>query len=138
MSPATLADTPTASDTTLTNWTGFGDTERRWPARPGSAAFNLVPSDADIPVGILSATSPDMECRVELISSWVAPTARRHEVGDETVHQILAWAAREHPDSRVALSVKSDNEHAIGLYARHGFVDGGVSPDDPGGRLMCR
>jgi len=58
MSPAALADTPTASDTTLTNWTSFGDTERRWPARPGSAAFNLVPSDADIPVGILSATPP--------------------------------------------------------------------------------
>jgi len=79
-----------------------------------------------------------MECRVELISTRVAPTGRRHGVGDETVHQILAWAAREHPDSRVALSVKSDNEHAIGLYARHGSVDAGVSPDDPGGRLMCR
>jgi len=79
-----------------------------------------------------------MECRVELISTRVAPTGRRHGVDDETVHQILAWAAREHPDSRVALSVKSDNEHAIGLYARHGSVDAGVSPDDPGERLMCR
>jgi ribosomal protein S18 acetylase RimI-like enzyme len=79
-----------------------------------------------------------MECRVELISSRAAPTARRHEVGDETVHQILAWAARERADSGVALSVKSNDEHAIGLYPRHGFVDGGVSPDDPGERLMCR
>lgn len=46
------------------------------------------------------------------------------------------WAQEEHPTSHVLLSVKTDNDHAIRLYERHGFVDVGPSPDDSSERLM--
>jgi ribosomal protein S18 acetylase RimI-like enzyme len=57
-------------------------------------------------------------------------------LGDEAVRQVLAWVRREYPARRVVLSVKVDNDHAVRLYRRHGFVDAGASPDDRDERLM--
>ena len=85
---------------------------------------------------MVSATAPDIEGQVELISLWVAPAARGQGVGDEAIRQVLAWARREHPGSRIVLSVKTDNDSASRLYQRHGFVDAGPSPDDLDERLM--
>jgi ribosomal protein S18 acetylase RimI-like enzyme len=85
---------------------------------------------------MISAIAPDGERPAELISLWVAPAARGRGVGDEAVRQVLTWVRREYPASRVVLSVKVDNDHAIRLYRRHGFVDAGVSPEDRDERLM--
>ena len=85
---------------------------------------------------MVSATAPDHEGRIELISMWVEPTVRGRGIGDEAVRQVLAWAREAHPTSRVLLSVKTDNYYATRLYERHGLVDAGSSPDDSSERLM--
>ena len=132
-----LEEAPAAFGSTLAEWSGVGDTEQRWRARLEGVALNLVLSANGAPAGMVSATAPD-DGQVELISLWVVPGARGHRVGDEAVRQVLAWARREHPGSGVVLSVKTDNDHAIRLYERHGFVDAGPSPDDCDERLMRR
>ena len=131
-----LAQAPAAFCSTLAQWSGPGDTEERWCARLRDVALNVVLTWDGAPVGMVSATAPDDEGRVELISMWIAPTARGRGVGDQAVRQVLVWAQEEHPTSHVLLSVKTDNDHAIRLYERHGFVDVGPSPDDSSERLM--
>lgn len=131
-----LAQDPAAFCSTLAQWTGSSDTEERWRARLRDVALNIVLALDGVPVGMVSATDPDAEGRVELISMWIAAASRGNGVGDEAVRQALAWAHRVHPSSGVALSVKTDNQHAIGLYERHGFVDASPSPHDPSERLM--
>jgi ribosomal protein S18 acetylase RimI-like enzyme len=71
---------------------------------------------------------------VELISLWVAPSARGRGIGDAAIGAVVDWA-----DGRaVILSVKTGNRPAIGLYHRHGFTDAGPSPDDADERRMLR
>jgi len=131
-----LAEAPDAFGSTLAEWSGAGDTEQRWRTRLHGVALNLVLTANGGSVGMVSATAPDIEGQVELISLWVAPAARGQGVGDEAIRQVLAWARREHPGSRIVLSVKTDNDSASRLYQRHGFVDAGPSPDDLDERLM--
>ncbi len=133
---AALAEVPAAFGSTLAEWSGTGDTEQRWRGRLAGVALNLILTWGGEPAGMISAIAPDGERPAELISLWVAPAARGRGVGDEAVRQVLGWVRREHPASRVVLSVKVDNDHAIRLYRRHGFVDAGASPDDRDERLM--
>lgn len=51
---------------------------------------------------------------------------------------VLEVAAAARPDQPVVLSVYAGNGPATRLYARHGFVDAGVSPDDERERRMVR
>jgi RimJ/RimL family protein N-acetyltransferase len=133
---AALADAPAAFGSTLQQWSGAGDTEQRWRARLESVALNLVLSVDGVPAGMVSATAPTSEGTVELLSLWVAPTARGRGVGDEAVDRVLTWAHSEFPGSRVALSIKPGNQPARQLYQRHGFTDAGPSPDAPDELLM--
>lgn len=127
---------PAAFGSALAEWSGTGDTEQRWRGRLAGVALNLILIWGSKPAGMISAIAPDGERPAELISLWVAPAARGRGVGDEAVRQVLTWVRREYPASRVVLSVKVDNDHAIRLYRRHGFVDAGVSPEDRDERLM--
>jgi len=52
------------------------------------------------------------------------------------VPEQVSVAMEEIAARHVLLSVKMDNDHAIRLYERHGFVDVGPSPDDSSERLM--
>ncbi|MBO0876086.1 MAG: GNAT family N-acetyltransferase [Pseudonocardia sp.] len=114
----------------------YWDTEPRWRKRLADVALNLALTWEDEHVGMVSALAPNEDGFIELISLWVAPSARGRGVGDEAVRQVVAWARREYPAAGVMLAVKSDNERAVGLYRRHGFTDAGASPGNPGERLM--
>jgi ribosomal protein S18 acetylase RimI-like enzyme len=130
---AALAQAPAAFGSTLAQWSGPGDTEARWRARLADVPFNAVVRLRGIAAGMVGAYPVDADT-VELISMWVAPSARGRGVGDAAVGAVLEWA-----DGRpVVLSVKTDNRAAIRLYRRQGFVDVGVSPEDPGERRMAR
>jgi len=133
---AALADAPGAFGSTLAAWTGHGDTEQRWRGRLATVALNVCLTVEDQPAGMVSATAPDREGAVELISLWVAPFARGRGVGDAALDCVVAWAHAEFGDVSVVLSVKTANTPAIQLYGRHGFTDAGPSPDDPSERLM--
>lgn len=111
-------------------------TEQRWRGRLATVALNVLLILEDQPLGMVSATAPDREGAVEMISLWVAPFARGHGVGDAALECVVAWAHAEFEDVSVVLSVKTDNTPAIQLYGRHGVTDAGPSPDDPSVRLM--
>jgi ribosomal protein S18 acetylase RimI-like enzyme len=137
MRRAALAESPAAFGSTLAQWSGPGDTEERWRARLSSVPLNLVLTVDGEPVGMVSGTEPSDHRTIELISSWVAPSARGHGVADAAVSRVLQWARAEHA-ADVVLSVRAHNHPAMALYRRHGFTDAGPSPDDPAERLMRR
>lgn len=133
---AALMEAPRAFGSTLEEWSGAADTEQRWRARLEAVPLNLVITCDGEPAGMVSATAPEGDRPAELISMWVAPDSRGRGVGDEAIRQVLAWVRQKFAGSNVELSVKTDNDHAIHLYQRHGFVDAGPSRHGPDERLM--
>lgn len=133
---AALAEAPRAFGSTLAEWSGAGDTEQRWRARLEEVALNLVALCEGEAAGMVSAAAPSLDHPAELMSLWVAPSSRGRGVGDEAIRQVLAWVRENFAATPVELSVKIDNNHAIRLYGRHGFVDAGPSRYGPGERLM--
>lgn len=90
--------------------------------------LNLIGYLGGTPAGMVSATSPDSEGTVELISMWVAPFARGLGLGDALVAAVIRWASSERAQ-RVVLCVVDANIHATALYARHGFEEDGFVAD---------
>ena len=117
-----LKEAPYAFGATLADWQGPGDSEQRWRARLQNVAFNVIAFLDNQPAGMVSATPPDAENQVDLLSLWVAPWARGRGVGDALVAAVRKWA-EENKSSRVIVRVYEDNEPAVALYARNGFVD---------------
>jgi ribosomal protein S18 acetylase RimI-like enzyme len=120
-----LEEAPYAFGSTLAHWQGQGDTEARWRGRLSDVPLNIVAEWQKTPVGMASATAPNPDGSVDLMSMWVAPFARGHGVGDALVNAVIEWA-REQQASRVALAVFEGNERALALYRRHGFIDVGA------------
>jgi ribosomal protein S18 acetylase RimI-like enzyme len=133
---AALAEAPSAFGSTLAEWSRAGDTEQRWRARLEDVALNLVVMCDGEAAGMVSAAAPGDGRPAELMSLWVAPSSRGRGVGDEAIRQVLAWVRENFAATAVELSVKIDNNHAIRLYERHGFIDAGPSRYGPGERLM--
>ena len=134
---AALAEAPEAFGSTLADWTGTGDAEERWRARLASVPFNAILTCDGEPAGMVGAITND-DGAVELISLWVSPGFRGRGVGDAAVRAVLHWAGVNYPGFSAVLSVKAANDRAIALYARHGFVKAGPSPDGPDELMMRR
>jgi ribosomal protein S18 acetylase RimI-like enzyme len=127
---AALAESPGAFGSRLADWLGDGDREDRWRGRlsiPGSR--NVVAALRGEPSGMASGVplSPAPRARpprergaVELISLWVAPSARGHGVADALIEDIAAWAATLRSPA-LWLTVRENNTPAIALYRRRGF-----------------
>jgi RimJ/RimL family protein N-acetyltransferase len=126
---AALAQAPEAFGSTLAQWSGEGDTEERWRSRWVRVPHNLVVVRAGVDVGMVSLAAPDGAEPPELISMWVAPEVRGTGVADAAVQAVLDLARERYPGRPVVLSVYEANAAARRLYARHGFADGGPSPD---------
>ena len=92
--------------------------------------FVAVEQGAD--VGIVRCVAHEERADTAwLISMWVAPEARGQGVGGALVDVVVEWARAE-GFQRVLLDVIDDNEAAIALYARKGFVPtGGTSTFPP-------
>ena len=73
----------------------------------------------------------------ELISLWVAPSARGRGVGDALVAAVVAWA-RAGGSGGIGLGVVVGNDAAVGPYLRHGFAFSGEVTESPGGRRESR
>jgi len=135
---AALAEAPQAFGSTLAGWSGAGDTEARWRDRLAAVPHNLVVVRDGDDAGMVSLAAPAGAVPPELISMWVAPHARGTGVADAAVSVVLALASATYPAQPVVLSVYEDNAAARRLYARHGFVDAGPSPDGEGElRMVC-
>lgn len=130
-----LADAPHAFGSRLAEWQGEGDQEQRWRARlaiPGSH-HTVAELDGE-PVGMASGVLTDTEGVVELVSMWVAPSARGRGMAGLLIREIERWA-REVPAKQLRLAVAEGNEQVAGLYERHGYrYTGEIEPMPDGVR----
>jgi ribosomal protein S18 acetylase RimI-like enzyme len=127
-----LAEAPYAFGSKLADWQGAGDIEARWRERLTAVPFNLIAVLRNYPAGMMSATEPDSDGTVELISLWVAPSVRGCGVGDALIEAAIGWAV-EQKASQISLDVTEGNRYATKLYVRHGFLESGnvvVNPAD--------
>jgi ribosomal protein S18 acetylase RimI-like enzyme len=94
----------------------------------------IAADDAGRRVGLAGGFRPgDRGADAELISLWVIPDCRGHNIGPELVRAVLAWA-ESHGASTVGLWVNAANRPAISLYERAGFRRTGEVdklPSDP-------
>lgn len=127
-----LAADPDAFGSTLAQWSGPNDQEGRWRKRLADSPFSALIELDGAPAGMVGAF-PEHGV-VELVSLWVEPSARGRGVGEAAVAAVVGFAGEQD----VLLSVRSANDHAIRLYERCGFVDEGLSADDPRERRMRR
>lgn len=133
---AALAEAPRSFKSRLEDW-GCGG-EERWRARLAMpAAHNVVAVLPGQTVGLASGL-PLGRDGCELRSVWVSPEVRGRGVGDLLVVAVESWA-RHSGATTLNLSVLPDNEPAVALYRRHGFVLSGTLDDlasDEGAREL--
>lgn len=125
---AALAEAPQAFASTLSDWTGVGDTEARWRDRLISVPANLVALVNGTPAGQVSATRTAEDQVVELIGLWVSPDARSLGVGRSLIEAVIAWAKTQDVTA-VCLHVNRYNHDAARLYERCGFSMTGSVPN---------
>ncbi|MEP6296262.1 MAG: GNAT family N-acetyltransferase, partial [Ilumatobacter sp.] len=133
---ASLADAPAAFGSTL------ADAQRRtdadWEAMvrarttsDGSALWLAELSGAGT-IGVVAADPNDARVANELVSMWVAPSARGTGLAQRLVDTVVTWA-RSSGSASVSLWVMRGNDRARRLYESAGFVvvDRQAAPDDP-------
>jgi GNAT superfamily N-acetyltransferase len=134
---AALADAPSAFGSTyaresLLTIEDWADRARAGSAGSERATFFAVADDGI--VGLVGAYRPEpSSSRVELVSMWTRPVARRTGVGRLLVDAVLDWA-RTGGGQAVELWVTRGNVAAENLYRAMGFGDAGdyqPLPSDP-------
>lgn len=108
-----------------------------WPAAAFRAELNAPynryvaarehPGEPVIGYAGISTLGPvdDLECEIHTIA--VAPEYRGRGIGAALLHAILAVADDAH--APVYLEVRVDNDPAITMYERNGFIRSGVRPE---------
>jgi len=139
---AALAEAPSAFGSRLADWQGEGDREARWRDRLGVAgSYNIVAMLDDDPVGMAGGVPGQTSDTAELISMWVAPSARGHGVGDVLMQRIEQWALGN-AVRVLRLNIAADNPGAERLYRRNGYAytgeDGPPMPDGERQRVMAK
>ena len=133
---AALTDAPDAFGSTLSYWSGDGDTELRWRKRLDDVPLNLVALVDGVPIGQASGMVGE-DGRAELISMWVSPGARGTGIADALVEAVAEWAEGVGA-SEIRLSVRRANDRAIRRYLRSGFVHIDEPGDEPAELAMVR
>lgn len=105
-------------------------------ASPAPASASTLPAaphaDAVLTALLWAKCDPDDPDIVNLFQMWVAPEARGLGLGASLVHAAVDWA-RSIDARGVRLGVVTDNDAAVRLYARAGFVPAGApAPIRPG------
>lgn len=120
---ASLADSPAAFGARYADWVDAP--AERWKLRLTQVPLTLLAQEGTTVIGVVSGY-PVAEQWVELISMWVAPTARGRGVAQHLIDAVTTWAADQ--DRSTYLMVLRDNTPARKAYERAGFVDKGI-PD---------
>lgn len=101
-------------------------------ARGDRRVWYIAWGDDGAPVGVVQARRrPPTDCM--LFSMWVAPEARRSNVGAALVDSVGEWA-RSWGGERIVLWVIANNEGASRFYDRIGFKVLNDGPDAESGR----
>lgn len=122
---AALADSPFAFSSTFELESARDQEAWAQRAEAGSNGADRVTFFADHQddvVGLVGGYRPDPNSgHVELVSMWVAPSARRQGIGRMLVEAIVAWASKTGANE-VRLGVAPGNSPAEELYRASGFV----------------
>ncbi|MCW2791492.1 MAG: hypothetical protein JWO76_590 [Nocardioides sp.] len=118
---ASLSESPAAFGSRHADWVDAP--VERWQSRLTQVPLTLLAREATTVIGVVSGV-PVGERWVELISMWVAPSARGTGVARQLIDAVVDWAAGQ--DRTTFLMVRSDNVRARKSYERAGFVDTGV------------
>lgn len=95
-------------------------TEARWEEQVQKlATFVAVVDGHD--VGVARGAEHGPRDERELISMWVAPSARRRHIGALLIESVADWATAEGARALV-LEVVAVNAPAVAMYERAGFV----------------
>jgi ribosomal protein S18 acetylase RimI-like enzyme len=122
---AALRDAPSAFASTWqeeASLTASQWTERAQRSEDGDTLTIVITADdGGRWVGLAGGYRPgDRGADAELISMWVAPGCRGHNLGSGLARAVLAWA-ESHGASSVGLWVNAANRPAISLYEKAGF-----------------
>ena len=110
--------------------------EPDWIARltaPETAQFVAVDLDDNVVGLVVGAPYRGYEQTMGLFGMWVAPEARRKDLGRKLIASVIEWA-REQNCIRVVLDVANENQAAIALYHTCGFQPTGRSGTLPSPR----
>ncbi len=116
---AALADAPGAFGSTLHREAAFSDDQ--WVPWLEALHWFVAEEDGQA-LGLVAATGEDWRhpgCR-QVLSMWVAPTARRRGVGAALLGAVGTWAV-EGGARALTLGVAEGNEGARRFYERLGF-----------------
>ena len=124
-----LATDPASFGSTYEREAAFSDdvwAERAQHNSRGDDASTLIAICGDAPVGKITGARDEARPDVfHVFGTWVAPAARRDNVGRTLLHEIEAWAISRGGTS-MQLSVTDTAAAAQQLYARAGYAaDGG-------------
>lgn len=123
---ASLSESPAAFGSRYADWVDAP--AELWQERLTQVALTLVAREGGTVLGVVSGQPVDGTW-VELVSMWVAPTARGTGVAGRLIGAVVDWAADQ--GRRTYLMVRSDNLGARASYKRAGFVDAGVPDGGP-------
>jgi GNAT superfamily N-acetyltransferase len=127
-----LRDEPSAFGSTYEREAAFSEDE--WRARAGGAFFVALDGADAVGIGAGFRDAERAPVQRELVSMWVAPSARGRGIARQLVDAVAAWARADGADE-LALWVVLDNGSARSSYERAGFVRTGeqqpVVPGDP-------
>lgn len=131
---AMLLDSPRAFGSTYARDAALDDAE--WAARlaperhPCWLAWTTEPRLPVRPVGSVTVLRPEPDDpgdHPHLVAMWVSPSARGMGVGAALVAEAVAYARDDLGADLLFLDVADDNEAAVSLYRRAGFVPTGVT-----------
>ncbi|CAL9372737.1 N-acetyltransferase family protein [Streptomyces sp. enrichment culture] len=123
---AALSEAPHAFKAGLADWHNGG--EERWRERFAMPETYSIVALLDGRAVGMAAGLPGDGGACELRSVWVSPQARGRSVGDRLTAAVEGWA-RQRGATTLKLAVLPDNEPAVALYQRNGFVDTGELGD---------
>ena len=129
-----LVEDPQAFAASIERWTGDQDREENWRSLLAEPGARFVAEHGVAPVGMVAIRPDDDGDGQQLISMWVAPSARGRGVGRALVGRVISESAGK----PLWLRVIDGNETAIRLYQRCGFVLDDSDPDAEGCRAMRR
>tara|TARA_R110002072_G_scaffold136124_2_gene278234 strand:- start:222345 stop:222857 length:513 start_codon:yes stop_codon:yes gene_type:complete len=123
-----LKDSPDAFGSTYAREAEFPDSEWKSRLDPDVRAANALPLIAEtgrdavgLAWGLIHA--PDLHI-AHVYQMWVSPDQRGKGVGKFLLNEIRQWALSRGCE-RLALSVTTNNDAAVGLYVSYGFAPSG-------------
>ena len=126
-----LANTPDAFGSTLQQALELDESGWRQQLQTLATFVAVVDGvDAGTVRGVVDGTDPDAAW---LVSMWVHPHMRGRSLGLSLVQAVAAWA-RHSGCARLLLDVADENDSAIALYTKAGFVASGETGTLPAPR----